>query len=176
MKTYWIGMNESSDMFHAHEWSKHGTCWNDPIPTVNQTRKMNDYFAAAIAVAFKINMYEVLAESDIVPSNTAYTLKQFVLALNTTWGPGTFGIDCQDDTSGNQYLNDISLCLSLDYNIIECPDYVSSSCEEGDIYYLPINFENDKTVHSSEMDEDFLTTSKYQSNIFYDYIPSKFMT
>jgi ribonuclease T2 len=140
MKVYWIGMNESSDQFHAHEWSKHGTCWNDPIQTQNQTTMMNDYFSAAIAVAFKIDMYSTLANAGIIPSETPYTYDQFSNALNNSWGPGSFGLDCQTDTSGNQYLNDINICLSLDYSIVSCPTYVTESCVQGNIYYIPINF------------------------------------
>ena len=30
MQTLWNGMNWTSWDFHDHEWTKHGTCWNDP--------------------------------------------------------------------------------------------------------------------------------------------------
>jgi len=35
---YWVGGWSSSKDFRSHEWTKHGTCWNDPSSKVNNLK------------------------------------------------------------------------------------------------------------------------------------------
>lgn len=140
MSTLWIGMNESNDMFHEHEWTKHGTCWNDQINFVNQSQKMNDFFTKVISIAQEFDFYQTLALYNITPSETPYTLSDINAALTEEWGSDTFTFDCLEDTDGNQYLLDLNICLDLNYNKAPCPVGDATTCTDSDIYYLPISF------------------------------------
>jgi len=139
LEVYWIGMNQSSDLFHAHEWDKHGTCWNDPYSNDNQSEIMNDYFGTAMQVAFKLDFYNTLENGGITPSEDPYQLSDFTEYLNSVWGENTYTIDCTSDGEGNWYLLDINVCLSLTYEIMQCPSYVSNTCPSGPIIYPPID-------------------------------------
>ena len=83
MEHLWNGMNWTTNDFHAHEWSKHGTCWNDPAGFNNEEpQKQEDFFFTVIALAGQINIYRVLANFGVTPSNTAYPVQSFTDAFN----------------------------------------------------------------------------------------------
>jgi ribonuclease T2 len=139
MQKLWIGMNESNDMFHTHEWTKHGTCWNDQVNFVSQTQKQNDFFGTVVTLALNYDFYQTLQKGGIVPSEDPYDLSDFNTVLTSAWGPNTFTYDCLEGLDGNQYLLDLNICLDLEYNPAPCPPLDVTTCVDSPIYYLPIS-------------------------------------
>lgn len=144
MDTHWIGLSTSTDSFHDHEWSKHGTCWHDPIPARNYSDKMNAFFAQVVDLSFTYNIYEFLkVHGNIYPSSQPYNLSQFNAVLDKSLKPGSYILQCVQDAKGNQYLADVNLCLDLNLKPYACPAAIQpnfpSQCSQGLIFYPHLN-------------------------------------
>jgi len=164
MDIYWVGVGQNSERFHDHEWSKHGTCWNDPAGNVSTAQKINDYFGTALAVSFKYNFYRTLAQGGIVPSTAPYGMNQFNDVLSKAWGNGTFSFSCKQ-YKGQQYIQELSLCLDLNYTIIPCPSYVKTNCKDVPTYYPPIEAPNRTTVY--EFDFEWTLTFEDETDFIF---------
>ena len=137
-------MTSSTEGFHDHEWTKHGTCWNDPHgPNVTDKQKQIDYFSTVYSNAMQLNIYGTLEAGGVVPSLTPYDLNDFMGVLNETWGPTSYVLQCEEDGEGNQYLNSVYVCMNLIYQIIDCAPaqwtYYPDICPPGPVYYLPLS-------------------------------------
>jgi ribonuclease T2 len=125
MATYWSGLYSDDDTFYAHEWEKHGTCWQDS----DGNQREEDFFTKALAVAHQVDVYAALATGGVTPRSEPYTYDDIKNALNTAFGDVM--VQCQSDN-----LNEVQVCLDLKYNPMNCPN-ATISCNEN-IYYHPI--------------------------------------
>ncbi|KAF1833049.1 ribonuclease T2 [Decorospora gaudefroyi] len=87
MNTYWIGWLQPNAELHAHEFSKHATCFstfNVPCygPQYRQHEDVIDYFEAAIKYFKRSPTFDWLAAEGITPSNsTTYNYADIAAAL-----------------------------------------------------------------------------------------------
>jgi ribonuclease I len=139
MSYMWIGMNESNDMFHTHEWIKHGTCWNDEVDFASQAEKQNDFFGTVVTIALQLDFYKALESGGVVPRESPYSMSDINDALSEAWGSDTYAYDCLTGLDGAQYLVDLNICLDLNYNPAPCPVGVVTTCVAAPIYYLPVS-------------------------------------
>jgi len=149
----WSGLFSSADDFHNHEWTKHGTCWNDP----SGGNKINDFFTEVITLGNKFDLYNALLSQGIVPSTTkTYTQPQFIAAMNATFGITVMSVICQTSSKSEStefldieatvsYFNGYYICLDLNYKPINCPssyvDWIElgSTCSKtAALHYPPI--------------------------------------
>eukprot|EP00331_Platyophrya_macrostoma_P033968 CAMPEP_0176443140 /NCGR_PEP_ID=MMETSP0127-20121128/22240_1 /TAXON_ID=938130 /ORGANISM="Platyophrya macrostoma, Strain WH" /LENGTH=219 /DNA_ID=CAMNT_0017828301 /DNA_START=35 /DNA_END=694 /DNA_ORIENTATION=- len=127
MKTYWSGLYSSADGFHDHEWSKHGSCWENDA--AQKTNPIDDFMNKALQLSAKYNVYSILANAGITPGST-YSLDSIKAALNSVFKPSGYCLQCK---SGN--FNEIHVCLDRSYNPITCPaDTAHISCP-GNVNY-----------------------------------------
>ncbi|KAG0247008.1 ribonuclease T2 [Mortierella sp. GBAus27b] len=74
MNTYWSSYKGDNNAFWAHEWSKHGTCVSNLAPSCSsnyvQDQDVYQYFAKALELRSKYNLYKALADSGITPGST----------------------------------------------------------------------------------------------------------
>ncbi len=143
MRTDWNGMNWTTDDFHDHEWTKHGTCWDDPLGNVSDSRKQLDFFTTSMSVAYRLDLAGSLRRGGVVPSKEPYELKAFTKIFDRALGAGTYLLECEQDHNGKEYIFSIYVCLDLNYKTFECPDnlapYFNDICPEGPIYYPPVD-------------------------------------
>jgi len=153
---YWNGLYGSSEGFIRHEWLKHGTCWNPTRSTLSKVPQdlqslvqtsINDYkykpaqtstnyIRMAIALAKKYNFYDTLASVSIRPDfNKGVKKRQFEILLETEFNVKNMGISCELDKDGYGILQEIRLCLDLNYSPVDCPKDVNAC--PADIYYIP---------------------------------------
>lgn len=139
MEVYWTSAYGPNDKFYDHEWTKHGTCWNDPDSPENTPHKMNDYFELTLSFGVTFNIYASLESQGIVPSATPYQLSDISAAFANSYGNGTYLLECKVDSDGNQYFGAANICMDLDYNVFPCPQGAINSftdyCQAGDVYY-----------------------------------------
>lgn len=90
--------DEGDESLWLHEWSKHGTCMATLNPYCYPSNYSNiiDYFHVATALQSTLPTYDMLAQNDIVPSNTkSYSSKDIINALS----PHKPSLQC--DSAGN---------------------------------------------------------------------------
>jgi len=156
MNTHWIGLSTPTDLFHDHEWSKHGTCWNGPESYKTTAEKMNAYFSTVVNIAFQYNLFQSLKLfGNVTPSATPYDLSRFNAAFDRLLGPGTYILQCQQpQNSTDQYLAYTNICLDLDYKPMPCPAALLNNfpgiCPPGDIYYPQLNQTTAEEVSKAE--------------------------
>lgn len=95
---HWVGVFNDSNSFHNHEWTKHGTCYENELinPTKNYLRILQEeqvgadayqdkYFRQAITLNQQHNAVQLLKNNGIVPSkSTGYSLDNMNKALGTS--------------------------------------------------------------------------------------------
>jgi len=145
--TYWSGLYSSADAFHAHEWSKHGTCWNDNIGKNHQ----EDYFSTVIKVAHKVNVFSVLSKAGITPRAVPYPLIQIQQALQKVYGKTT--ISCS-----GAYIVEVRVCLDLNYNYINCPGNSTSNCPVT-VNYPPLKLQGQHYAEIVIFDDETIDES-----------------
>ena len=152
MGKFWNGMNWTTDAFHAHEWSKHGTCWNDPAGYNDEDpQKQDDFFFRVMTLAGEIDIYKVLANNEVFPSFSPYPIDAFTQSFNSSWGNSSYLLNCEMDTQGSQYLFSVYICIDLEYQIMDCPDNVATSFNDlcpwnSTVYYLPVQAQHKKNA------------------------------
>jgi len=143
LESHWSGLISSTANFHNHEWTKHGTCWNDVKPSQNNDEKMYNYFSLVVDYALNLDIYGVLEANSIVPSSEPYQLSQFQEVLDVYWGKNTYILECSSNSKNKDpHLNAVYNCLDLDMKMIECPagsDKYFKVCKPGPVYYVPID-------------------------------------
>lgn len=161
IKSFWEGMYSSNEGFWQHEWSKHGTCWN---PTLGDLSKMADnvkapiqnardsykagsalithYFHTVYEAHNNINFYKALSDNGITPdSDKTRPLSDYVNAFSKSFGVENFDIICMEH-DGKTLLNEVRLCVDLEYNVMSCPDAGSRKCKNTDEVYYPVHGKN----------------------------------
>lgn len=126
VEQYWNGLYGSQDDFHNHEWTKHGSCWNNDIKGVNP---IDDYFKKAIELATRYNAYNILAKAGITPGKS-YAVNQVVAALTAAYKPNSFGLNCS-----GKGIEELRLCLDKSYNVIACPGNVAKISCSGNVNF-----------------------------------------
>ncbi|KAJ2777490.1 hypothetical protein H4R18_005134 [Coemansia javaensis] len=100
MTAFWPSNKGDNDWFWTHEWVKHGTCVSTLHPRCYAPgayaphREVADYFAAALALRAKYDVFAALNASGIVPTapesgrrpKNTYSLAQFKRAIFDAWG------------------------------------------------------------------------------------------
>ena len=151
LETKWSGLFANSTYFHAHEWNKHGRCWNhDPILknlAIDIDNPIDEFFRAVITLANSVDLYHILDTNGIVPSeNKTYTREDFTKALKNGLNITKAKIVCSFSKK-KQYIEAMYLCLDLDYKFIDCPESADKSiilgefvneCHNNDIIYPPL--------------------------------------
>jgi len=138
---YWSGLNDSSLLFHNHEWQKHGSCWNDKDPNAGVATKMKNYFSTVMEFALDLNIYGIMEANQINPRSEPYPLATLENLFDLYWKPNTYLFECIQDANHNQYLNAAYVCLDLNMRIQECPPNFAAyftQCTSDLIYYLPL--------------------------------------
>jgi len=156
---YWNSLYNPEDSFIDHEWTKHGTCWmasdgnialmpEGVRPIIQQARidslssdlnKAEDFLRLGVELSSIYNIYEMLANMGIYPSNSqTFFVEAIIDAISRQIGGKSFYLDCLDDEHGRQYLQEVRLCLDLNYQIIDCPvKSVENRCKNGEsLYYM----------------------------------------
>lgn len=106
MKGYWPSSNGPSDTLWAHEYAKHGTCFStfdkECYPAWTPGVDAVDYFAAAVRAHKMHPVYDILASSGVVPSNsTRYSLDALHGAFRAQLGAVPF-FGCTKDENGDK--------------------------------------------------------------------------
>lgn len=91
-----------------HEWSKHGTCAEDVLPSERA------YFLQAIKWHHQYQPLKAFEKENIYPNNTYYTLLQLQKALNNYY-QYNIRIMCEGDI-----LSSLELCFDKNLLLIDC--------------------------------------------------------
>ena len=154
---YWSGLWSSQEDFLAHEWGKHGTCWN---PTYGQLGKIPtrlrhairaarnsavqnpaDYLELVVSIVeYVYDFTDVFRLEGILPSNTrAYKISDMEYAISSKLGiPSSgFALECLQDEKGEDYLNSVWLCLDRNYQPVGGCGFLKGNC--GDLIHYPLD-------------------------------------
>lgn len=133
MKQFWSGLYGSTEDFHNHEWTKHGSCWANDM---NGANPIDDYFRKSIELGLRYNAYNALEKGGVTPGK-AYTVSQIVKALTLSYKPGSFGLVCSQ-----KGLKEVRICLDRNYQLTECPANVGKFNCGGNVQFpaLPSSF------------------------------------
>lgn len=140
----WVGVYNSVKSFRTHEWTKHGTCWNEPdfaliakgdLPKNLRSLEFGliesadtfqeDYFKMVLRQHTTYNIIKALKTAGITPSTTkGYATTDILNALGDAFGADdvtkSIGIDCVK-SGGKQYLVEVRMCLDTNYKVVDCP-------------------------------------------------------
>ena len=142
IKSFWDGMYSSNEGFWEHEWSKHGTCWNPNLgdlstmkadvrtPTQNARNDYKldkpmiiHYFHTVYEAHKGLDFYKALADSGITPDNEkSRPLEDYAKAFQKSFGIKNVDLICWDTKDKKTLLNEVRICLDLNYSVMECPD------------------------------------------------------
>ncbi|KAI9111766.1 hypothetical protein K1719_017456 [Acacia pycnantha] len=113
--------SSSGIQFWSHEWDKHGTCSESVL-------QQHDYFASALNLKQQANLLQALSNAGIQADGGSYSLSSIKDAIKQSTGFAPF-IECNDDSSGNNQLYQVYLCVDTSAsNFIDCPVFPSSKC------------------------------------------------
>jgi len=113
MVKYWPTLSSNTnEYFWSHEWSKHGTCALDVLPS------QAAYFAGALALRAKFDIVSAMTAGGFPPSNTAgFTLAQMNGALAAAYGPGVLArVSCD----GNGNIEELTVCFDKQLQPVAC--------------------------------------------------------
>jgi len=160
IKSFWEGMYSKNEKFWQHEWSKHGTCWNpnlgdlnkmpanmkDTIQNARNAYKKDDkmityYFHSVYGVHQNIDFYKALSENGITPSNDkSRPLSDYVDAFAKYWNIKNFDLVCiKGDKEKGTLLNEVRICVDMDYNVMDCPDKGFIRCQNTEEVWYPLH-------------------------------------
>ncbi|XP_020618786.1 ribonuclease Oy-like isoform X2 [Orbicella faveolata] len=121
--------------FWKHEWEKHGTCSTN-LPFLDSEHK---YFEVSLSLNVKYDIFSVLQQSGIVPSNEkAYQVKDIERALLDAYRvhPTVYCLPVKDSP---QMLSYVELCLSkLELGPINCMNSTADCDYNKPVQYPPI--------------------------------------
>eukprot|EP01016_Furgasonia_blochmanni_P020903 TRINITY_DN23285_c0_g1_i3.p1 TRINITY_DN23285_c0_g1~~TRINITY_DN23285_c0_g1_i3.p1 ORF type:complete len:348 (-),score=30.23 TRINITY_DN23285_c0_g1_i3:139-1182(-) len=169
MERHWSGLFHSRFMFISHEWSKHGTCWNDTLGESvwrkvaskssvmrrfitavfgydPEVRKQRGYIQKAIDINLRYNMFDILGRGSITPRDKEpYQVGQIRRAIAQALNITSFDLSCLSKQH-EQYLERVFVCLDLHYKPIDCPKKHrrGDACDPTQSIYYP-TFTRDQT-------------------------------
>jgi len=115
MEQFWPSLSSNgNDAFWSHEWSKHGTCALDVLPS------QPAYFSTALALRTRYNIESALTAGGYAPSNTkGFTLAQMNAALAAAYGADVLARVSCDASTG--FIREMSLCFDKQLQPLACP-------------------------------------------------------
>ena len=134
MAQFWPSLsNGGNDAFWQHEWSKHGTCALDVLPS------QPDFFASSLALRAKYDIVAALGKAGYAPSNTeGFTLAQLNAALAAAYGGDVLArVSCD----ANGFIRELSLCFDKQFMPLQCPiASAPGACAQASTrtLYLPV--------------------------------------
>ena len=154
---YWSGLYNSQQKFLAHEWGRHGTCWNptygvlNRVPTalrdVLKTARAStvqsppDYLKLVVSIIeYVYDFHDIFGLSGILPSNDkTYSLAEMKEAVSSKLGiPSSgFALKCKLDKKGENYLDSVWLCLDRNYQPVGGCGFLKGNC--GDQIHYPLD-------------------------------------
>ena len=147
LRTYWPNLeaDTAEDSFWKHEWLKHGTCAQSLAALSGEY----NYFDVALHIRnSKYNLYQALSDKGISPSTTKHSSHADVVeALKETYGKSVEVWCTYNKVSKLHYLSEIRLCLTKDFELMDCPPSSSvdnysqtSPCPKRiPLQYAPLN-------------------------------------
>ena len=134
LNTYWPSLKKCK--FVSYEWRKHGTC---AASVYDGERGYADYFNTVITLHKRWNLYKILSDAGIKPSNTTrYPATKITKAIEAAVGK-TVALTC---SSGK--LAEIRICIGrptsatkLNPSPIDCATSVWNGCSSKDTIILP---------------------------------------
>ncbi|XP_028293020.1 ribonuclease T2 [Gouania willdenowi] len=114
--------NPTSTTFWKHEWDKHGTC----AARVESMNSQYKYFAKALELYHKLDLYSVLQKFDIIPSEKNYNLSQIEGVIENFYGIKP-KIQCLHPSKEpvTQILGQIEICFQPDFTPADCTKELS---------------------------------------------------
>lgn len=139
LTTYWTDYINAT-AFWQHEFLRHGTCAEaDPVMSTEL-----EFFSTGLQLREKYNLYQILANHNILPSNTKSYALDDIRAAVTNGIQKQVAVTCQ-----NNILDEIIICLDVNLNAIDCPSNIPQ-CGSANISYnsvQKIEFSNDYLLH-----------------------------
>ncbi|KAJ3286421.1 ribonuclease T2-like, partial [Blyttiomyces sp. JEL0837] len=148
----WVGANGDTNWFWSHEWTKHATCFSALNPscygsTYKKDKDVADFFGTTLNLAKTYDVYKILKDADIVPSETVtYNLTDMNAAFDwALWG-NIPAFQCVKDAAGKQYVTEAWTYFYNTANLNFVPastanktaiGYFSSCNAALPVYYLP---------------------------------------
>ncbi|ARF09950.1 T2 family ribonuclease [Indivirus ILV1] len=129
LEMYWTNFKNAKDLW-VHEYKKHATCAeNDPLLSTEY-----QYFLTGLILRNKYNIFSVLKNNSIVPSNIIkYSTKGLVKVLSKGFN-NTIVMLCNE----NNILNEIRFCLDKNLEQFDCPsNELKEQCQNK---YISYNF------------------------------------
>jgi len=136
---FWNGLYSPSWVFVRHEITKHGTCWINKIPkgqtdirvvdilnTINPRNiysRYDAYVGLAVYLSKKMDLFNLLRKNGVSPDDSKpYDIQKILTVINEKWRRTSAVIPvCTRDTlSGRTYLQELRICLDLNYNVMNC--------------------------------------------------------
>ncbi|KRX04294.1 Ribonuclease T2-like protein [Pseudocohnilembus persalinus] len=139
MDEYYVGLYNDSEDFRAHEYEKHGTCYNYDSDVTTNAEKENAFFGKIQDLTNQYDLVKAMNEYGIYASDSKlYNQNDVMNALAQSFNnyDVNFTIKCQK-IQNKYYLSIIDLCLDLDFKLMDCP-CTSSSCNSP--FYIPASF------------------------------------
>ena len=151
---HWNALNYDQQDEMQNQWLTYGTCWNPRLSNISllspkfadftkdgmeDYKDPSPYFSTAVEISKIYNLYKVLEDAGVTPSDVQiYSTNDFLKPLQTVFGVQNFGLKCvKDETSGNLMLQSIEMCLDLNYSLISCGASTiigTRSCDGGFFY------------------------------------------
>lgn len=154
--TRWNSLYNEQTGFLTHEWEKHGTCWNpvlpqsmiDGIPSDLKPsvvkfisdyqaglRLSEDYLRLTLMLAAKYNPFAILTAGGVKPNNSnTVTVGDIIQVYKQSLGISKMSIICSKSRDGLSLLTEIRVCLSLNYNPIDCGSLIITGCAQSIVF------------------------------------------
>lgn len=125
---YWTNFVNATDLWQ-HEFHKHMTCATSSYPDPYTL------FYVGLDLREKYNVYQLLANHDIVPDNNIrYDINKLYYLIKKAYNVDVV-ITCEPDT----ILNEIRFCMDKDFNLFDCPkNLYKEQCKSSAIWYNKI--------------------------------------
>lgn len=127
LEIYWTNFHNPAILW-SHEFQKHASCAKSD-PLLSSEYK---YFSAGLNLRNQMNLYAILKNSNIVPSNN---IKYDVAVLGKAVSLGlnhTAVIICDQ----NNILNEIRVCLNKNLELFDCPSAeMKEQCQQEYVIY-----------------------------------------
>lgn len=126
--------DEDETEFWRHEWEKHGTC-STSLPYLNSEHK---YFSITLSLNVKYDLFSVLKQSGIVPSDEkTYQVKDIEAAVLDSYQVHPI-VSCFHVKRSTQMLSSIELCLDKQLCLIDCMSSSGDCDYSAPVQYPPI--------------------------------------
>lgn len=121
---YWPNLYTDTQIesFWEHEWTKHGTC---ALSINSQIKNQDDYFSVSLGLRDKFDFGPILAEANIIPSDTLlYSLDNILNAIQAKLGVRPLTTCFIQKDSNIQIFSQMQICFDKDFSLIDCRDQV----------------------------------------------------